>query len=235
MEVDGFEGISLNKLPYSNDLLLAIVYFLLFVFAVIFRQNVSLLRKMLSDVIDKEQKNSIFDTTDKGSFLFNAFMGFQTLILLSIYVFSLAVKHGYIESPDIKTTLLYMVGLIFIFFIFDLFKRSMLNILLYVFAEDNQYKMLQIIHKSLFQLWGVFLYVPVFWILLIGNYIFFMTIILIISYILIGIISAYRFINIFSGKNVWLLFLNSYLCAQEIVPLVFLYEGLIYIYNIIEQ
>ncbi|MDR0394222.1 MAG: DUF4271 domain-containing protein [Tannerella sp.] len=41
--------------------------------------------------------------------------------------------------------------------------------------------------------------------------------------------------HIFLNKNTGFLFFSLYLCAQEIIPLVFLYEGLIYMYNIIEK
>jgi hypothetical protein len=231
MESDGFKSIYINDMTFSNDMLLVVVFLLLSVFAVIFSRNISLFGKMMSGIVDKEQKNSIFDTVDKENFLFNTFMGFQTLTLLSVYVFSIAVKYGYIASPDIKTTLLCVVGLIFIFFIFRILKNFIFNLLLFVFAETDKQKVLNISNKSLSRLWGVFLYVPVLWILLIGDYITFATILLIISYILVRIILAYRFINTFYGKNLWLLFLNLYLCAQEIVPFVFLYEGLVYIYK----
>jgi hypothetical protein len=235
MQSNGFTGIYINDMTYSNDILLVTVFLLLSVFAVFFRRNVSVFHKMISDVADKEQKNSIFDTAEKKNFLFNAYMGFQTLVLLGIYAFSLATKCGYIKSPDIQTTLLCVAGLIFIFFLFYLFKRFLFDGLLYVFAESDAQKKLKIRYKSLFRLWSVFLYFPVFWILLIGNYFVHATIILIISYICIKILLAYRFIFTFFGKNIWLLFLNLYLCAQEIVPLAFLYEGLIYIYRIIDK
>jgi hypothetical protein len=232
MESDGFKSIYINDMTFSNDMLLVVVFLLLSVFAVIFRRNVSLFGKMMSGIVDKGQKNSIFDTFDKENFLFNAFMDFQTLTLLSVYIFSIAIKYGYIESPDIKTTLLCITGLIFIFSIFHIFKKFIFNLILFVFAETDEQKVLNVSYKSLSRLWGVFLYIPVFWILLINDYIIFATILLIISYILVRIILAFRFINTFFGKNLWLLFLNLYLCAQEIVPLVFLYEGLVYIFNI---
>jgi hypothetical protein len=216
-------------------MLLVVVLLLLSVFAIIFRRNVSLFGKMMSEIVYKKHKNSIFDTADKENFLFNIFMSFQTLTLLSISVFSLAMKYGYIESLDLKTTLLCTVGLIFIFFIFYIFKKIIFNTLLYIFAESGEQKVLSVSHRSFFQLWGIFLYLPVFWILLVGDGIIFVTFLLIISYIFIKIILACRFIYTFFGKNIWLLFLNLYLCSLEIIPLMFLYEGLIYIYNIINK
>jgi hypothetical protein len=235
MESGGFTGVYINGMTFSNDILLVAVFLLLSIFSVIFRQNTSSFGKMVNCIVRKEPGNNLFDTADKGNFLFNVFMDFQAPVLSGIYIFSLAAKYGYVESPGIKTTLLCTVGLIFIFFIFYLFKRFIFNTLLYIFAKEEEQNMLNIIHKSLFRLWSVFLYIPVFWILLIGEHVLFSIILFIISYILFKTILAYKFIFFFFGKNIWLLFLNLYLCAQEIVPLLFLYEGLIYIYNIIDK
>jgi hypothetical protein len=231
MDSDGFTSIYINDMTFSNDMLLVVLLLMLSVFAIIYRRNTSLLRKMAGDIFNREPKGCLFDTTS----LPDVFMGFQTIALLSIYAFSLATKYGYVESSDIKTTLLWIVGLILAFFIYFSIKTLIFSALLFVFAENEKQKLLKISYKSLFLLWGVFLYIPVLWILLIGDYIVHATILLIISYIFITIILAYRFIFAFFGRNSWLLFLNLYLCAHEIVPLAFLYKGLIYIYRIIDE
>ncbi|MDR2148201.1 MAG: DUF4271 domain-containing protein [Tannerella sp.] len=231
--MEGFEGISINTESVSNDTLLVFVLVLLSIFAVVFRQNASLLGKMFSDIGSKEQKDNMFDTADKENFLFNGFMNFQSVALLGIYVFAWAVKTGYFVMPDTKTTLLTVSVLMLIFFIFYLLRKMIYSGLLYIFAESADYSFLRIYYRSMFQLWGVFLYIPVLWILLVEDYILFSIILLIISYLIVRIILTFRFIYIFFGKNIWFLFLSLYLCTQEIVPLVFLYKGLIYLYNII--
>uniref|UniRef100_UPI003FEF4BAF DUF4271 domain-containing protein n=1 Tax=Parabacteroides distasonis TaxID=823 RepID=UPI003FEF4BAF len=45
----------------------------------------------------------------------------------------------------------------------------------------------------------------------------------------------YKTIRIFHRKNSSFLYISLYLCGQEILPLVFLYEGIIYLYNFIES
>ena len=230
--MDGFDETYINT-NVSDDTLLAFVLVLLSIFAIMFRQNVSLFGKMISGIGDKEQKNSIFDTTDKENFLFNGFMNFQTVALLSVYMFAIIVKYGYIQMPGVKITLLGTAALILVFFLFYFLRKTIYSALLYIFAESGDYTFLRAYYKSLFQLWGIFLYIPVLWLLLIGDYLLYSTIILIISFLVVRIILTFRFVYIFFGKNTWFLFLSSYLCTQEIAPLVFLYKGLIYMYNII--
>ncbi len=233
-EFEGYTGIYLHDITFSNDIMLVIVLILLSAFALIFRLNVPLFGKMISNISAGEQRQSIFETTEKDSFLFNAFMTFQTLLLCSIFIFSIAVKYNYLIKPDIATTLISISVLLVFLFIFYLLKKSLYAIFGHIFAEKSAYKMMFTNYQALFCAWGIFLYIPVLWVLLTGKYILTATVIMAISYLAFRIILSFRFIHIFLNKNTGLLFLSSYLCAQEIIPLVFLYEGLIYMYNIIE-
>lgn len=234
-EFEGYTGIYIHDITFSNDIMLVIVLVLLSAFAVVFRLNVPLFGKMISNINAGEQRQSIFETTEKDSFFFNAFMTFQTLLLCSIFIFSLAVKYKYFIQPDL-TTILLTIGILFIFlFLFYLFKKAVYAVFGYIFTERSAYKMMFTNYQALFCTWGIFLYIPVLWILLIGQHLLIAISAMTISYLLFRAILIYRFIYIFFNKNTGLLFLSLYLCAQELIPLVFLYEGLIYIYNIIEK
>jgi hypothetical protein len=233
-DFDGFTGILLSDTTFSNDVLLLVVLLLLSVFAVIFRFNSPLFGKMISNISAGEQRHSIFETTEKDSFLFNTFMIFQTMLLSGVIIFLTLVEYDYFIKPGIASALLLTgIFLLFIFF-FYLFKNALYSIFGYIFIEKSAYKMMFTNYNALFCTFGILLYIPVLWILLIGKYFFVALIIIAISYLSFRLILAFRFIYIFLNKNTGLLFLSLYLCTLEIVPLVLFYEGLIYIYNIIE-
>ena len=232
---EGYTGINIENFTFSNDMMLVIVLIILTVFALIFQLNFPLFSKMISNIIAGEQRQSIFETTEKNSFLFNTFMTFQALLLFSIFFYSASVKYKYILNTGIKTTLL-SIGLLFIlFFVYYLFKRVLYAIFGIVFLEKSTNKMLFTNYQALFSSWGIVLYFPVLWILLFDAYLSVAVIILIFSYFLFKIILAFRFIPVFLKKNTGFLFLSLYLCAQEIAPLAFLYEGMVFTYNIIER
>ena len=231
----GFTGIHLDNITFSNDIMLLIVLLLLLAFAIIFRLNTSLLGKMIGNIKASEQRQSIFETTANDNFLFNAFMIFQTLLLCSILLYSTISEYKDSISPDPATMLVTTSILLIIILVFLLFKKSIYTIFGYIFTDKDITKAMLISHQSLFCLWGVSLYFPVLWVLLIGKYYLFAIIIVIISYLVFRATLILRFVYIFLNRNTGLLFLSLYLCAQEIVPLVFLYKGLIYMYNIIEK
>jgi hypothetical protein len=231
---EGYPGIYLNNITFSNDTLLLVVLILLSAFALVFRLNTALFGRMISNTLAGEQRQNIFDTTQKDSFLFNIFMTFQALLLSSIFIFLTGTDCRFFIKPETKTTLLSIAVLFVVLFAFYLLKRGFYCIFGYVFAENDTRKAMLVNCQALFCIWGLSLYIPVLWILFVGKYFYIAYIIFIISYLTFRTILVYRVIHMFFHKNMGLLFLSSYLCGQEIIPLVFLYEGLIYIYNIIE-
>ena len=236
MESDDFEVLmqmKIHDLALSNDIILVIVFILLSVFAWVFRLNVPLFGKMISHITSGEQRQSIFETTEKDSILFNAFMVFQTILLCSIFVFSVAFKYDIIQ-PEIVNIFLSIGFLFLLFLVFFLFKIVLYTTLGTFFIAKSTNKMLITNYQALFCTWGVTLYLPVFGVLLFDSYLFVSFIFLIISYLIFKVIFSFRFFYIFYNKNTGFLFLSLYLCAQEIVPLVFLYEGMVYTYNIMK-
>lgn len=234
-DFEGYTGTYINDITFSNDIMLTIVLVLLSAFALVFRLNVPLFGKMISNISAGERRQSIFETTENDSFFFNAFMTFQTLLLCSIFIFSIAVKYKYFIKPGITPALLTIGTLLVFLFLFYLFKKALYAIFGYIFTERSAYQMMFTNYQALFCAWGIFLYLPVLWILLVGQHLLIAIIAMAISYLLFRLILIFRFVYIFFNKNTGLLFLSLYLCAQELIPLVFLYEGLIYIYNIIEK
>ena len=224
----------LHYISFSNDIMILIVLLLLSAFAWIFRLNIPLFGKMISNISVGVQRQSIFETTENDSFLLAAFLTFQTLLLLSIFLLTFTIKYKFIINIDVATTLLYIGILLAAVFVFFLLKRLFYLLSGAIFIEQSARNRMIISLQSLFYIWGVSLYIPVLWLLLFDTYLYIPVILLVISFLAYEVVLALRIIDAFFNKNTGLLFLSLYLCAQEIVPLVFLYEGLVYIYNIIE-
>jgi len=229
-------GISL-AMPSSNvnDVLTIVLLVLLSIFAVIFYFNNPLFGKMLSNISVGEQRQSIFESTEKDRFFFNAFMIFQALFLSALLIYLNLREYKYLITDDIKSVFIVLALISGLLFAFYLFKLAIYAFFGSVFITSSAKKVLFTNYQSLFCTFGVVLYLPVLWILLVGQYFFVANIMLIISYIIFRAVLFLRFFYVFFNKNTGLFFFSLYLCAQEIVPLVFFYEGLIYMYNFIEE
>ena len=235
VEFEGYIGFENQNIAFSEDMMLVIVLILLTVFACIFRLNTPLIGKMIHNINAGERLQSIFETTEKDSFLYNSFMTFQALLLVGIFLSSVTVKYKFIIHPTITTTFITIGLFLVLFLIYYLFKRILYTIPGIIFMEKSTNKMLLTNYQALFSVWGVALYIPVLWILLFGINFYSSIIVFIIIYLLFKIILTLRFIHIFYRNNTGILFLSLYLCAQEIAPMVFLYQGIIFTYNIIEK
>ena len=230
----GYTGELIHGVALSHDLLLTIILVMLAAFAWMFRINVPLFGKMARNINAGEKIQSIFETTEKESFLFNAFMLFQTLFLFCVFLFWAAVKYRYILDPDVDKMFRALGALFVLFVSFYLFKITLYALFGSVFIEKPTRKSMFTNYQALFRTWGITLYLPVLWILLFNQYFFIPVIVFIISYLTFRAILLLRFFYIFFNKNTGILFFSLYLCAQEIAPLVFLYKGMVYTYNFIE-
>jgi hypothetical protein len=234
IDFEGYTGTELSNFSFSEDMMLVIVLLLLTAFAWIFRQNFPLFSKMISDINAGQRRQSIFETTQKDGFLLRMYMSFQTHLLLSIFLFTVAVEYNFISRLDITSTLLVISILLLALYVMHLFKRSLYGVFDFVFVDKQARKTVFLNYQSLFSVWGILLYIPVLWILLIDKLFFGAIIFVIISYITLLLIHSLRSVYIFFNKNSGFLFISLYLCAQELVPILFFYEGLNYTYNIIE-
>jgi hypothetical protein len=138
------------------------------------------------------------------------------------------------DYPDIDSNLA-VIGLIFsILFVFYLLKQILYRMLGAIFATDEQHSAWRMGYTAATGFWGVLLYAPVLWLAFIETQPRIPAIMFVILYVLWRIIIIYKTICIFNIKGIAFLYIILYLCAQEILPLIFLYEGIIYLYNFID-
>jgi len=215
-----------------NDLIFSLLLGLLIVFAWVFRANYHLFTKMLRDVFYIRDRLSLFEYMGGNETVFRSFMIFQSLFLCSVAFFITSRSYGYIEDyPDISSNLS-AIGLIFIaFWLFYLFKLFMYRLLGAIFLDAEPYRMWKIGYTASAGTWGVMLYIPVLWLAFIGTHPRIPIFTFITLYLLWRLIIIYKTIRIFNIKGIEFLYIILYLCGQEFLPLIFLYEGIKYLYN----
>jgi hypothetical protein len=118
--------------------------------------------------------------------------------------------------------------------LFYLLKQSLYSIYGYAFNESDKCKLWDRNYRTLSYIWGVLLYLPVLWITYDSEHLKTIIILFVFIFILYRFAVFHITFRIFYTKNTGLLYFSSYLCAQEIVPLLLLYESLNYLYNVIE-
>lgn len=231
---EGYVGIRLWDGQQMDDIIFAMLLVLFISFAVVFRSNFRLFLKMLKDAVFIKERHSLFESSAGTEWLFRNFMIFQALFLCSIAAFAYDRIRGNLQNMGEKEMFM-TIGLFFtVLLLFYQFKRCCFSLLGYVFADPARYRFWKTNYNAIIGTWGVLLYIPVLWLIFVGSHVMIPIMVFVFLYILCRIVIIYKTIRIFHRKNTGLLYISLYLCSQEILPLVFLYEGMVHLYNFIE-
>jgi len=235
MEQSYFERIaagSMSGVPYVNEAAMLTVIALLSVFALLFRLNQPLFIKIIGNLNVAAGRQSIFEPTGQDSLVMNIYLLLQAVILCCLLLYGAADATGLL-SPS--SSLLFLSLAAMLFLAWYVYNYLFILILGAIFTDNERYRTLHTNNLALFCVWGFALFFPVVWFFVVGRYFFVAYIFFIISYLVFRIILIFRTFNIFFNKNTGFLFFSLYLCGSEMTTLVMLYEGMIYIFNIVEK
>lgn len=234
-EFEGYEGIRLWEEQLADDVIFSLLLCLLVTFAIMFRSHLQSFVKMVKDAFLVKERLTLFDGfIGKNHFIFRDFMIFQAIALAAIAMIAIGKMYGWIDYTDWKV-LLWEVALVFgVLFLFYQLKQFGYFLLGYVFADPEKYKLWKTNYHAIIGVWGISLYVPVLWLIFIKSHGMYPVALFLLLYALSRFVIIYKTIRIFHKKTTGFLYINLYLCAQEILPLVLMYEGLIYLCNFVE-
>ena len=215
---EGYIGIHLWNEQQVNDLMFAMLLLSFSFFALGFRNNYHLFFRVAKEAWSVKSRQNLFESNVKDSFLFRIYLLIQPLFLCSVILYVEMKNLGKVDFSD-PLLVLTCIGINFLVFaIFFIVKQLFYFLWGYVFAEKEQYDNCRSCYNSIFSLWGVSLYLPSLWIVFVGNK---------------HILPVIMIIRIFHIRNKGIFYISLYLCAQEILPLYFLYRGIVYLYNFI--
>lgn len=231
---EGFVGIRLAEGQLGNDIVLSLFLVMLVLFAIHFRRNIPYYVRIPDNLIHVKERQSLFDESIGNVFGSHVFGSLQFVFLNSLICFMLFVSAGSISSIDPKTTLLYIAVFFVVLLVFFLFKQAMYAVIGRVFADPKKYHLWKSSYYSTIDFWGILLYLPALLLLFSGKAYSLPIILLVLFYAINRLILILKAFRIFFNKKTAFVLLILYLCALEIMPLLFLYEGLLYVNHIIE-
>ena len=237
MDVGVFEGYT--EIRWESELLihdffLLIIIILLALFAIVFRTCYPLFEKMIRSFVSIKERQNLFDTPTEKKFFFTGFMGFQTLLLCSVFFFLVYSRTTASQYWFLYSEFILLIVIFLILCLFYLLKRCLYFVYGRTVSGKDKFRLWQNNYNAVFFIWGISLYLPVLWLMFDHIHLTGILILFVLSYILFRFYIIYIKFYIFYHKNTGLLYFSLYLCAQEIIPLLFLYESLNYLHNVIE-
>ncbi len=230
---EGYVGIRLWSGQLMADVWFTVIFILFLLFAINSRIHVKSFVKMFRYISVGKNKNSELSLYNKKSF--NFFMVFQSMLLTSLIFTQEAYYRGYLNNITQKKLFMSLAMTFIVIFGFYLLRRIIYYILIYIFASQNFYKQWIITYNALTGIWGITLYIPAICITFLDNYHFLAIGIMILFYLAFRLAIIYKTTRLFHIKKFDLFYLSLYLCSHEILPLIILLKGFVYLYNFIEK
>lgn len=231
---EGYTGIRWGSELLIHDFFLLIIIVLLALFALVFRSCYPLIEKMIRGFSAIKERQNLFDTPTKENVFFGGFMRFQTLFLCAVFFFlaycRITERLYWVFLSDFTL----LIGFFLILILFYLLKQSLYFMYGRIMIGKDKYRLWKNNYHASFYFWGVSLYLPVLWLMFDPVHNTGIFILFVFTYILFRFYVIYLKIHIFYPKDAGLLYFSLYLCAQEFIPLLFLYESINYLHNIIE-
>ena len=230
---EGYTGMSWGDGLLIHDTLTFALIVLLSFFAYAFHTCYPLLEKMIHGLVSLKERQNLFDIATRESVLFNVFMGFQALFLCAVILFLVFNRIGENADLGVNQALILLSVFLMALIITYLLKRFLYYIYSSVFTSKGKYKLWNTAYHTLFYFFGILLYLPVLWLMHDRERYGGALILFILLFVSFRLTAIYIKIRIIYDKDNGFLYLILYLCAQEIVPLLFLYESLTYLHNVI--
>jgi len=231
---EGYTGIRWGSGQLIHDFFLLIILVLLAIFALFFRACYPLFEKMIRGFFSMKERQNLFDTPTKENFFFTGFMGFQTLFLCAVFFFLAYYRITESQHRVLYSSVIQLIVIFVMLCLLYLLKRILYFMYGWTMIGKDKYKFWINNYNTAFFMWGILLYLPVLWLMFDHNHFTSILILFVFTYILFRFYVIYIKTYIFYPKKTGLLFFSLYLCAQEIIPLLFLYESLNYLHNVIE-
>ena len=225
---EGYIGLRLAGGSYLDDVIPVILLIEISLFAIIFHFHAALIWKMAKDLLSVKERDNLFDRPVRSDLFFRTFMKFQVLSLNALFLYLLAGRYTDLSADSLRSILL-PLGLLFAAVsLFYLLKRIIYFLYGHAFDSGERYVMWNNRYQAITSIWGCTLYLPTLWIFLDSSHHLYAVAAFVVLYAVYRILLIYITIRIFYDRRTGLLFLCSYLCAQEIIPLLFAYEGVKY-------
>jgi len=221
----------LSELPQAQN-----TFFILFLLCFIANMRVlgrsrRLLGSMLRELFRKQERQSIFFETVSNEVLIKLILCLQSILMISIIVHC-TFSQAWNLPFETTSQLFYSIGgtgLIILIFILYKFLTNLGVGLVFFQKEDLQ--LWNNLFFSIISLSGMILFIPAVLIFYFQNIYYICLSVALLYFLFVEGLMFYAIFSIFFRQKSALLYFILYLCAQELLPLFFVYKALAFFYR----
>ncbi len=226
-----YEG---DRMPFTieqSDSIFGLLLVCFLFFTHIYNGGYAFLKENVAFLLYPEKSQRLHRQTTSKEVLYSYFLIFQSVVLASIALYDVFLESD--EGLDVLhrpllTIFLFMLLLGVFLGIKDLIYRF----LGYIFDQQKEVSQLRRAFIISIEVLGIVYLVPVLLIVYSPYYHFQIIVFMVILFLIVQILLFYQIIIFFIREKFNFLYLIAYLCTFEILPYIFLFIGLAYLYRI---
>ncbi|MDR1437024.1 MAG: DUF4271 domain-containing protein [Candidatus Symbiothrix sp.] len=220
------------RIQFQNwGFLLFTVCFFIFVYA--FSTGPKLLSGMLKGLWLDKARESIFAEPVENELIFKLLLCFQTIIIWAVNLFSCYLYRSGLPQEAAIEMFPFLIKASVLILTFLVYKMLVYNLAGIIFFQKENVRLWNEYFTSILCLSGFVLFIPTLLLFYIEKLLLFCSIFYLIYFIFIIVFIFRKIYVLFFPRKTLLLHFILYLCAQEIIPLYFLYKGLDYLFIVV--
>ena len=191
-----------------------------------------LLTAMLRRLFRQQERESIFSETVNNEFLIKLILCLQTILMSSILIyciFSHTLNLPFETTALLVRALEVTAGIILLFVLYKFVINFGVGL---VFSQRENIQLWNNLFFSMVSLSGIVLFFPAVLIFYFPKTYYICAYLFLFYFLFVKILTFYKLYTIFFQQKSTLLYFILYLCAQELLPLFFIYKTLAYFYRI---
>lgn len=226
-----YEGIHLPSTIGQTDSVFGLLLLSFLFFAHIYSGGFTMLKENVRLLFSSDKTPRVHRQITANETLYSFFLIFQAIVFMSVCIYDAFVEYDSLLIGYRHPLPTILAFIIFIALFFG--AKNLLYIILgYIFDRRREVAVWQRTLAVSVEILGILYFIPTLLLLYTGVYGFQIIIFMIILFLLVQITLFYQIIIFFVGEKFNFLYLIAYLCTFEILPFVYLFIGLVYLYRI---
>ena len=233
-----YEPEYISKRPETLNWFFGVFLIAFVIFSHVIGKNIKMSFSVITDSFTAKARKGFFAEYTKNEWYSRLYLCIQTCLLIAVFLCKYFDErlNSLLNFP--MKSLIFLLSFTFILCVFFLVKFAMYRFVAAVFFDRESFRNWKDNYLSLFAYLGILLFVPVLLYLfdVFGN-VFgtFWFVIILSCFVVFEISIIVKTILLFFYKQNLLLYLFLYLCAQEIIPLFFLWKFMDVMFNLVEK
>ncbi|MFV0418306.1 MAG: DUF4271 domain-containing protein [Dysgonomonas sp.] len=226
-----YDGVLMPFNIGQSDSIFGLLLLCLLFFTHICNGGITFLKENVKLLFSSEKTQRTHFHTTANETLYSYFLVFQSIVLISVCIYDIFIEYdsSAIEYRHPLPTILAFIILIALFFGM---KDLIYKILGYIFDRKREFAIWRRTHILSIEILGILYFIPTLLLLYAGAYSLQIIIFMAILFLIVQITLFYQIIIFFIGEKFNFSYLIAYLCTFEILPYIFLFIGLVYLYRI---